>query len=384
MSVRRRTWKTNSGELREAWVVDYVDQAGDRHVETYDRKRDADRRHAAVLVDVSQGTHTAASKSLTLAEAADEWLHAVEHVKKRERTTVVMYQQHLDNHILPRLGDRKLSNLTTPACERFAEQLQETLSLAMARKVLVTFKTLLRYARRHGQIAFNPAEDTRIERDPRRESNGKLEIGVHIPTFAEVAAMINAVRTNQRLFTVLLTAAWTGLRASELRGLRWCDIGDKEIRVRQRADRYGEIGDLKSATSRRNIPVPSVVIAALRQWRLECPKGELVFPGRNGGPMSLDALVGWIFQKAQKAAGILENGKPKYSGIHSMRHYFASLCINTRAKGGLELSPKEAQHRLGHATLQMTMDRYGHLFPAQSDDGALDALASQMLRPVRA
>jgi integrase len=54
MSVRKRTWTTPKGETREAWVVDYTDQAGERHIETFDRKKDADARQACVKVDVKR------------------------------------------------------------------------------------------------------------------------------------------------------------------------------------------------------------------------------------------------------------------------------------------------------------------------------------------
>ena len=69
MSVRKRTWKSPSGEPKEAWVVDYVDQHGDRHLKTFAKKRDADAHHALVGVAVRTGTHTADSKSVTVARA---------------------------------------------------------------------------------------------------------------------------------------------------------------------------------------------------------------------------------------------------------------------------------------------------------------------------
>ena len=62
-----------------------------------------------------------------------------------------------------------------------------------------------------------------------------------------------------------------------------------------------------------------------------------------------------------------EDGKPivttKYTGLHALRHFYASWCINRRVDGGLELPFKMVQARLGHASIQITADRYGHLFP---------------------
>lgn len=59
MSVRKRKWKVKrTGEIKEAWIVDYVDQQGERTIETFERKKDADERHASVKVDVGRGVHT--------------------------------------------------------------------------------------------------------------------------------------------------------------------------------------------------------------------------------------------------------------------------------------------------------------------------------------
>jgi len=70
MSVRKRKWTTRKGEAREAWIVDYTAN-GSRHIETFERKKDADAREAQVTVDVGKGVHTAASKSMTVAQ---DWI----------------------------------------------------------------------------------------------------------------------------------------------------------------------------------------------------------------------------------------------------------------------------------------------------------------------
>src|SRR5262245_45332779 len=100
MAIRKRIWKTKSGEQREAWVVDYYDQAGERHVETFTKKKDADARHATIKVDTSKGIHVAASKSITLAEAGKRWTDAAE-AEGLQRATVRTYRQHVDLHIVP-------------------------------------------------------------------------------------------------------------------------------------------------------------------------------------------------------------------------------------------------------------------------------------------
>ena len=181
---------------------------------------------------------------------------------------------------------------------------------------------------------------------------------------------------------LLLVAAFCGLRASELRGLRWYDVDLKEgeLHVRQRADRYGAIGSPKSTKSRRTIPLdPNLLIPALKEWKLACPKSELdlVFPTRTGAIDTHKNMLRGL-ESAMRAAGVVHrNGKPKYA-LHAFRHYFASWCISPKERGGRELSAKVAQEWLVHSTIAMTLDVYGHLFPRGNDNAEL-AEAEQAL-----
>jgi integrase len=183
---------------------------------------------------------------------------------------------------------------------------------------------------------------------------------------------------------MLLTAIFTGLRASELRGLRWEDIDLKrrEIHVHQRADRFNVIGRLKSEAGERTIPLLPMVVNALREWRLACPKNELdlAFPNLLGRVEVTSNIVRRAWQPAQVAAGVTdESGRAKYLGLHALRHFYTSWCINRRADGGLELPLKLVQSRLGHASIKMTADRYGHLFPRGDDEAELAAAEKAFL-----
>lgn len=379
MSVRKRKWTTRSGEAKEAWIVDYVDQKGERHIETFAKKADAAHRHAMVRVDVSKGVHTPANKSITVAQAAGDWLKYVE-LEGREQSTVEQYQQHVNLHIVPRIGREKLAALTTPWVNQFRDDLLRDLSRPMAKKVLTSLKSILKDARRRGNVAQNVAADVSIAADKR--ANAKLKVGVDIPLPAEISAMISGATGRWR--PLLVVAAFTGLRASELRGLTWADVDLKhgKLHVRQRADRFNVIGRPKSAAGDREIPLRPIVINTLREWKLQCPHGELglVFPNGAGGIENLSNILQRGFMPAQIAAGVTvqvkdEHGKvmldnagaplleAKYTGLHSLRHFHASWLINRRVDGGLELPAKMVQERLGHSTISMTLDVYGHLFP---------------------
>jgi integrase len=377
MSVRKRKWTTRSGEAKEAWIVDYTGQDGARHIETFARKKAAEAYAQQIGVDIRAGTHTPVSKSITVAQAADDWIAYVG-LEGRERSTLAQYRQHAERHIKPRIGREKLAHLTTPRINAFRDDLLASLSRPLAKKVLTSLKSLLRDARRRGNVAQNVASDVSISTDKRGKR--KLNVGVDIPTPDEIKRILAAASGGLR--PLLLTAIFAGLRASELRGLRWEDIDLKrgELHVRQRADRYSVIGKPKSESGERTIPLGPHLLKTLKEWKLACPKGDLglVFP-TNSGRIEHHSNIVRALKPVVVAAGLTTKaGRPKYTGLHALRHFYASWCINRRTDGGLELPAKVVQERLGHASIVMTMDTYGHLFP-RTDDGAELAAAESAL-----
>jgi integrase len=382
MSVRKRTWFT-AGVAREAWVVDYIDADGGRHIKTFARKRDADAHHADVTVNVAKGVHTPESRSLTVAQAGEQWLTAAE-LERLERSTLDHYRTHVIKHIAPRIGAAKLATLTTPQVNAFRDELLRNLSRPTARKVLASFRSIVIDARRRGTIAHNVAEGVRIGGDKR--ATRKLEVGRDIPTPDEVRRILAAAEGVWRPF--LVVAAFAGLRASELRGLRWSDIdlSAGAIHVRQRADAWGSIGQPKSHAGKRAIPVGPFVVNTLKEWKLARPTkgaGDLVFPGRDGRPIVHKTVQHAGYWPAARAAAVIgAKGEPRYPGLHALRHFFASWCINRRQDGGLELPLKVVQQRLGHSTIAMTADVYGHLFPRGDDQEELAAAEQALLQPV--
>src|SRR5215211_2807842 len=273
MSVRRRSWKTKEGETKDAWIVDYVDQQGDRHIRTFARKKDADGFHASVHVDVQRGVHTPINKSITVAGAADLWLQACIHAGL-ERTTLDTYRQHIDLHILPLLGTVNLAQFTVPAVREFSDRLRrDGRSQAMVAKVMVRLGSILADAQERGLVAQNVVRSLRRQRRHRglkatERARGKLKVGIDIPTPDEIRTIVGTLQGRWR--PLLLTAIFTGLRASELRALRWDDVDLKksELSVRQRADRYNAIGGPKSAAGERTIPVPPFLLNTLKEHRL--------------------------------------------------------------------------------------------------------------------
>src|SRR5271166_2898961 len=314
MSVRKRAWTTSKGVEKEAWVVDYVDQGGNRRLKTFTKKKAASSYAATATVEIRAGVHTADSASVTIAEAGRLWLGTGEQ-SGLERATVDQYRQHLRLHIEPYLGAVKLSQLSAPMVREFEDKLArgdmpaggslEPRSPAMVRKVRTSLSALLSDAQERGLVSRNVVRELRRtrkrgkERQAEKRQKGKLKVGVDIPTRQEIKAIVEAAKGRWR--PILLTAIFTGLRASELRGLRWADVDldKRELHVRQRADRYAAIGKPKSESGERTVPLTPMVLNTLREWKLApkgklaCPKGklDLVFPTGRGNVESHSNII---------------------------------------------------------------------------------------------
>lgn len=388
MSVRKRTWTDAKGSEKSAWVVDYTDTAGKRRLKTFKLKKEADAFAATASVEVREGVHVADSASITVEKAGSLWIASGENAGL-ERSTINQRKSHLEHHIKPLIGDMLLSRLTVPAVRDFEDRLRkEGRSPAMVKKVLTSLGSILSDANERGLATRNPVRDIRSSRkgrDRRQEKRqkGKLEVGVDIPTREEIKALLGALEGNWR--PLLLTAIFTGMRSSELRGLRWLDVNFEkgEINVKQRVDQFKEIGPTKSEAGHRTIPVPPIVTNALKEHKLkQAPGSALVFANPDGQPRSHANIIAKGLKPAMIRAGITvgtgEELQAKYTGLHSLRHFYASWLINRKEDGGLGLPVKIVQERMGHASIVMTMDTYGHLFP-RADDGTELAQAANSL-----
>src|SRR5262249_45421837 len=193
-----------------------------------------------------------------------------------EASTVESYQQHLDDHIVPYLGTVKLSQLTVPVVRNFMDRLRaDGRSPAMIKRVVGDLGSILADAQERGEVAQNVVRSLskrKKRREAERRQKGKLKVGVDIPTPAEIRAVVGNLQGRWR--PSLLTAIFAGLRASEIRGLRWEDVDLKraELHVRQRADKFKVIGRPKSAAGERTVPMPPILVNSLREWKLGCPK----------------------------------------------------------------------------------------------------------------
>src|SRR5215471_10683713 len=224
-SVYKRTWTGQDGRERVRWVAAYKDQQGRRHNKGFRSRKDAKAFLVLTEGEIVRGVHSPESTSITVAEAARLWLKRGE-LEQLERSTMRQYRNHVDHHILPLIGAVKLARLSTPVVQLFRDKLLETRSRALARKVLASLKSIIGEAMRRGLVAQNCAAPVSI--DSKKREAGKLEVGVDIPSLADVNLLIERAEGRWRRFFV--TAVFTGMRASELRGLVWDAVISTEKR----------------------------------------------------------------------------------------------------------------------------------------------------------
>ncbi len=368
--VRKRTW-TSGGQTRTAWLADYFDSQGKRREKGgFRTQKEAKDWLAETVIGVKRGTHTPDSKSITVAKAAEQWLArpiSLRTGEKLETATLAQYENHVAKYINPLLGQRKLSQLTTPQVGEFLDQMiAGGTSVVMVRKILASLKAIISEAQRCGRVNQNVALPCTVGASGRRDKR-QIEDGVDYPTPDEMHRIFAEA---SRYRALLIVATCTGMRGSELRGVRWRDVNFVEgvIHIRQRADEKNKMGSPKSKASRRDIPMPAggIVANTLRLWQNECPKSDLdlVFPTRKGTVQNHSNIAERGLKATQIRAGVVTaDGKAKYS-MHKLRHFFATA----QSEGGASL--KDVQVWMGHSSFQMTSDVYGHKFTDKEGDAA--------------
>jgi integrase len=381
-TVRKR--KLPSGLI--VWRASYTDGAGVRRKKQFPKKSAAEVWLVETCHDVARGIHTPGSISPTVREAGALWIKRCNE-KQLEPMTIKGYEEHCELHIYPFIGEKKLSDLTVPAVNAFADRLREAgRSAEMIKRVVRSLGAIFKEARRRG--LSNVAPTVGLELDlPERDDPRPM-----IPTKSELQAIIaGAIAHQKRMWRPLsLVAVFCGLRASELRGLPWTDVDfdARLINVSQRADASHKIGKLKSKAAYRAVRLSPLVLNALREWKLVCPKGYLglVFPNGLGKVESYANLIEHGFAPIQIAAGIVaqkqaldDAGLPatvsvaRY-GLHALRHACASLWIEQGH------NPKQIQKLMGHSSIKVTFDTYGHLFvDNEADQRAAEGVELRLL-----
>jgi integrase len=318
---------------------------------------------------VRRGTMRAPT-SVRLQEAADAWVAGAkdgtiqtasgDHYKP---SAIREYERALRNRILPELGPIRLSEIQRFDLQRLVnEMLAANRNPSTIRNMLMPLRVIYRKALEDGVVSVNPTERLRLP-----AVRGTRD---RVASPREADQLLAALAVEDR--ALWATAAYAGVRAGELQALRWSDVdlASGILRIERAWDgKAGVFIEPKSRAGRRSIPIATVLRDYLIEHKLRSPWNEgLVFGRSAGSPFNYWSTVERA-KKAWKDAGLTS------IGLHECRHTFASLMI---AAG---VNAKTLSTYMGHSSVSITLDRYGHLFPGNEEEAAelLDAYLSREL-----
>ncbi|MHB8234390.1 MAG: tyrosine-type recombinase/integrase [Solirubrobacteraceae bacterium] len=291
-------------------------------------------------------------------DAAEAWLDGLRagHITNRsgdpyKPSAIRAYEKELRLRVKPVLGHLRLGEVTTKDVQRLVDGLVKAeLAPATIDVALTPLKAMYRRAAGRGDVRVNPTLG--IEKPAVRSAAKRIVA----PTDAE--AMIAALDSDER--ALWATAMYAGLRRGELIGLRRgdVDLATGVLHVRRGWDMVeGEVAP-KSRQGRRKVPIAAVLRDHLDERLLQADDDQHIF-----------GLPQWVSRTNDRARKRWQKRGLPVLTLHEARHTYASFAI---AAG---LNAKTLSTYMGHATIAITLDLYGHLMPGAEDEatGLLDA-----------
>jgi len=344
-----------------------------QHFETVrGNKSAAQRRLAELLLEIEKGGYVKTPRTLTVANHLEQWLkdYAWPYLVPR---TAEGYEHICHRHLIPALGNIPLMQLKPEHLQRYyADKMASGrcdgkggLSPRTVRHHHVTIHDALEHAVKWGLLSRNVADAVSPPPYQRAEFKTMNEDDLH--TFLEAAK-------KTPYYVLFYQALFTGMRRSELLALRWCDVDLLLCQVYvTRTLHHLRTGEIvirapKSAKGRRMVALSPSAALLLQEHKDEqeaqramlgmpLKDDDLVFSNLEGKPLLPDTVThAWI--KVVRRTGL------KGVRLHDARHTHASLML----KQGVH--PKVVQERLGHASIQITLDTYSHVAPGLQEAAA--------------
>ena len=296
--------------------------------------------------------------SVTLREAAHDWVEGARAAVIRNRSgdpykpsALRGYEAALRLRVLPELGGAKVGDIRRSDVQRLVNRMLSTgIDASTIRNTLMPLRAIFRHLAALDEVGVNPTSGVHVPAVRGRR--------FRIASAEEGAQLIAAVPPQDR--ALWATAMYAGLRRGELQALDWTDVDLAAglITVERAWDMKDGIIEPKSRSGRRTVPVPAVLRDHLVEHRMSSGRSDgLVFGRTAEKPFDPSTVVDRA-RRAWRAAGL------EPIGLHDCRHTFASLMI---AAG---VNAKALSTFMGHASITITLDRYGHLMPGSEDEAA--------------
>jgi integrase len=360
---------------KRPWRARYRTPDGTSRNKSFPRKSDAERFLVSIENAKLTGGFVAPEGGRTLfADRYEVWFANTVNLRASTRARDESYARSL---ILPTFARRRLGTIDHDTVQQWVADLTARgyapSTVVKAHQIL---GKVLRSAVKTKLIGSSPCDQTDL---PVIETEEQRFL-----TPAQIFELADAIDPAYR--TMVLTAAFSGLRFGELAGLRTqrVDLVRASLHV---AEICTEVrgthvyGPPKTKAGRRRVPIPAFLVDELTDHLAGVDDGALVFANPDGSPLRANNWRRRIWQPACIAVGrgeIVESTTTKngetYEGLrpHDLRHTAISLWIAADA------SPKDIARRAGHASVATVLDRYGHLLPGTEEkvNDALDRIAA--------
>jgi integrase len=297
---------------------------------------------------------------LTLNEAAELWLTAAPSGLVRTRSgdaykpsAIRAYRQALRHRVLPALGAKRLSAISRTMLQDLADDMAASgLSASSVRNTILPIRAIYRRALNREEVATDPTRKLTVPAV--RATRDRIAIP------DEATALVNALPLSER--ALWATALYAGLRMGELQALDWEDIDlhANLIHIERSWDRSAGYIEPKSRAGKRRVPVTKTLRQQLLNHRLHQGNGGqgIVFPNHRGNKPFNPSTANQRAKTAWANAGLTP------ISLHECRHSYAAYMI---AAG---VNTKALSTYMGHASITITLDRYGHLLPGNEHQAA--------------
>lgn len=288
-----------------------------------------------------------------------EWLTG--HKLKIKASTYEGYRDIVDGQLIPKFGARRLADLKRGDFETWLAK--RDISNKRIANILSVFRKALADAVTRELIETNPLTDYEFKRPERPKEDDEADVDPF--TKEDMAAILaNAVEPQER--NLFQFAFWTGLRTSELIGLKWTDIdwNREEVRVQRAVTRAARAADVKEGTKtkagRRDVKLLSPALAALKAqkpYSILLEGGEVFLNPRRGKPWNNDQSIRNAWNRILRRAGV------RYRNPYQTRHTYASMMLSA-GEPTLWIA-----HQMGHTNTSMLERTYARWMP-QADPNA--------------
>jgi integrase len=342
-------------KCKPAYNASAYDAASGRKIrKTFSNLSEAKAWRATATTKVASGELRPSTRQ-TFAEYVEAWLEGIKsgtilaRTGKRYKSDVRdLYEQVLEDHVLPVLGRKRLADVTRHDVQALVDSLAQGLSPSTVKNAIMPVRAIYRRAIRDGLVTVNPTSNLDMPacRSPRVVQVSQERVQTFLAALPEYLRPLYA------------TAAYGGLRRGEIRGLKWSDVdlANGVIHVRRSMDKKGGLGDPKTRKGERTVPLFGILRDYLDEHKMRTggDQDDYVFRSRRGNPFTTSNV-------RKQAARVCREAGVKCFGLHELRHAFVSFCVDM----GFDLA--EIGDYVGHTTVYM-VDHYRHLLEGKREE----------------